>query len=106
MENKACILLGLAVGICALTYYNAYGYILCSALICLSSAILNKMDAKEIAKKALIVASVAFVAAGWWFVRKQYFMMEIYWEQKRKMNMEINMPWNNISHLQENTREQ
>ena len=68
-KTKHCILLGLAVGFCALTYYNAYGYILCSALICLSSAILNKMDAKEIAKKALIVASVAFVVAGWWFVR-------------------------------------
>ena len=27
------------------------------------------MDAKEIAKKALIVASVAFAVAGWWFVR-------------------------------------
>lgn len=68
-KTKHCILLGGAVGFCALTYYNAYGYILCSVLICLSSAVLNKMDAKEIAKKALIVASVAFVVAGWWFVR-------------------------------------
>ena len=68
-KTKHCILLGGAVGFCALTYYNAYGYILCSVLICLSSAVLNKMDAKEIAKKALIVASVAFAIAGWWFVR-------------------------------------
>ena len=68
-KTKHCILLGGAVGFCALTYYNAYGYILCSVLICLSSAVLNKMDAKEIAKKALIVASVAFAVAGWWFVR-------------------------------------
>ena len=68
-KTKHCILLGGAVCFCALTYYNAYGYILCSVLICLSSAVLNKMDAKEIAKKALIVASVAFAVAGWWFVR-------------------------------------
>ena len=68
-KTKHCILLGGAVGFCALTYYNAYGYILCSVLICLSSAVLNKMDAKEIAKKALLVASVAFAVAGWWFVR-------------------------------------
>ena len=68
-KTKHCILLGGAVGFCALTYYNAYGYILCSVLICLSSAVLNKMDAKEIAKKTLIVASVAFAVAGWWFVR-------------------------------------
>ena len=68
-KTKHCILLGGAVGFCALTYYNAYGYILCSVLICLSSAVLNKMGTKEIAKKALIVASVAFAVAGWWFVR-------------------------------------
>ena len=68
-KTKHCILLGGAVGFCALTYYNAYGYILCSVLICLGSAVLNKMDVKEIAKKALIVSSVAFAVAGWWFVR-------------------------------------
>ena len=68
-KNKHCILLGVGIGFCALTYYNAYGYILCSIIICLISVISNKMKIKEILQKALIVASIAFFIAGWWFIR-------------------------------------
>lgn len=68
-KTKYCILLGLAIGFCALTYYNAYGYILCSVIICLISTILNKMKVKDIIQKAIIVSFVAFVVAGWWFIR-------------------------------------
>lgn len=68
-KTKHCILLGLAIGFCALTYYNAYGYILCSIILCLVSVISNKMNAKDILKKVLIVGLVAFAVAGWWFIR-------------------------------------
>ncbi len=68
-KTKNCILLGVAIGFCALTYYNAYGYILCSIILCLVSAISNKMKAKDIWKKVLIVGLVAFAVAGWWFIR-------------------------------------
>lgn len=35
---KWCIFLGVAIGLCALTYYNAYGFILCSIIVyCMSS---------------------------------------------------------------------
>ena len=40
-KNKHCVLLGIAIGFCTLTYYNAYGYILCSIILCLISVILN-----------------------------------------------------------------
>ena len=68
-KTKYCVLLGLAIGFCALTYYNAYGYILCSVIICLISTISNKIKVKDIAKKAIIVSLVAFAVAGWWFIR-------------------------------------
>ena len=68
-KTKHCILLGLAIGFCALTYYNAYGYILCSIILCLVSVISDKMDIKDIGKKVLIVGFVAFAVAGWWFIR-------------------------------------
>lgn len=68
-ETKHCVLLGLSIGFCALTYYNAYGYILCSIIICLISTILNKMKVKDIVQKSIIVSLVAFAVAGWWFVR-------------------------------------
>lgn len=68
-KTKHCVLLGLAIGFCALTYYNAYGYILCSIILCLVSVTSNKMKAKEIWKKILIVGLIAIAFAGWWFVR-------------------------------------
>ena len=68
-KTKYCVLLGLAIGFCALTYYNAYGYILCSIIICLISTISNKMKVKDIVQKAIIVSLVAFAVAGWWFIR-------------------------------------
>ena len=68
-KTKYCVLLGLAIGFCALTYYNAYGYIFCSVIICLISTVLNKVKVKDIMQKAIIVSLVAFAVAGWWFVR-------------------------------------
>ena len=68
-KNVHCAWLGIGIGFCALTYYNAYGYILCSIIICLATTISDKMKAKEIGKKALIVALIAMAIAGWWFIR-------------------------------------
>ena len=68
-KTKYCVLLGLAIGFCALTYYNAYGYIFCSVIICLISTVLNKVKVKDITQKAIIVSLVAFAVAGRWFVR-------------------------------------
>ena len=68
-KTKHCILLGLAIRFCALTYYNAYGYILCSIILCLVSATSNKMKAKDVWQKILVVGLIAITFAGWWFVR-------------------------------------
>ena len=68
-KTKHCVLLGLAIGFCALTYYNAYGYILCSIILCLVSATSNKMKAKDVWQKILVVGLIAITFAGWWFVR-------------------------------------
>ena len=68
-KTKHCVLLGLAIGFCALTYYNAYGYILCSIILCLVSVTSNKMKSKDIWQKVLIVGLVAFAFAGWWFIK-------------------------------------
>lgn len=59
----------LEFGICALSYYNAYGFILLSVMLFIVSNILNKVSFKEIIKKGLIISAIAFVIAGWWFIR-------------------------------------
>lgn len=66
---KSCIILAIGIGICALSYYNAYGYILTSVIIYFISSYIKRMDIKEFLKKGFAIAGIAFVIAGWWFIR-------------------------------------
>ena len=66
---KWCIFLGVAIGLCALTYYNAYGFILCSIIVyCMSSYKLH-FTFNEFLKKGFIIAIAALVVGGWFFIR-------------------------------------
>lgn len=66
---KSCVLMAIGIGICALSYYNAYGYILCSIIIYFVSSYIKKINLKEFFKKGIIIALIAFLLAGWWFIR-------------------------------------
>ena len=66
---KSCILLAIGIGLCALSYYNAYGYILVSAIIFMVYYIINKTTFKDFIKKAVLISLIAFLIAGWWFIR-------------------------------------
>ena len=68
-DIKSCILLAVGIGICALSYYNAYGYILCSIFLYLITAFKDKKTIKEILLKGLLIFAIAFAIAGWWFIR-------------------------------------
>lgn len=66
---KSCVTLAIGIGICALSYYNAYGYILCSVIIYFASSYIQKINIKEFLKKGVVIALIALSIAGWWFVR-------------------------------------
>ena len=66
---KSCITMAIGIGICALSYYNAYGYLLCSIIIYIASCYIKKMNIKEFFKKGIIIAIIACAIAGWWFLR-------------------------------------
>lgn len=69
---KNCIRLGVGLSICLLSYYNAYGWILVSFLLFTFTALFCEGKAwnfKFWLKRGLVVAAVAAVLAGWWFVR-------------------------------------
>lgn len=66
---KSCIILALGIGACALSYYNAYGFILCSIIFYFVSNFIKKIDIKVFLKKGCTIALIAFIIAGWWFVR-------------------------------------
>lgn len=72
----------LAIGIilCALSYYNAYGYILCSVLL-FAVYYIQKRDGKwtlvwkEMLKYGLFISVIVIVGAGWWYIRA-YFVLD------------------------------
>ena len=65
---KTCIMLACGIGLCALSYYNAYGYILTSAIFFISFFIAKKEYLKMI-KKGIIITAIVLAICGWWFVR-------------------------------------
>ena len=66
---ETCLLLGIAIGLCALTYYNAYGFILCSIFVYCISCYKAKFTIKEFLIKGIIIFLSAFAVAGWFFIR-------------------------------------
>lgn len=70
-DLKSCALFGCGIGFCLLTYYNAYGVILCSVLYCVLSVALSDKEhkIKFIFEKATLVILFAFLVSGWWFIR-------------------------------------
>ena len=69
---KACIGLAIGISICALSYYNAYGFILCSIILFFMSYWLsNRQDknVKEFLKKGCLISIIVLLLTGWWFIR-------------------------------------
>ena len=74
-DRASCTRLGAGVAVCALSYYNAYGYILMS--IVLFAVSLGRLYLKKgaaaafriVVRRGLYVSVLALLLAGWWFVR-------------------------------------
>jgi hypothetical protein len=61
--------LAVSIGLCALSYYNSYGFILMSIFFFLITSIRAGKKKGSIAGSALIIFAIAFLIAGWWFIR-------------------------------------
>lgn len=76
---KNSIWLGIGIILCALSYYNAYGYIL-SAMILFAGYFIKKdkrlrLDWKPMLKYGIFISALVLAGAGWWFVRT-YFVLD------------------------------
>ena len=69
-NKKSCILLGIGLGLCFLSYYFYYGFILCSFFLYVLSNIAKKNSFKTFFKKGLLIFFVTFLVCGWWFIRQ------------------------------------
>ena len=69
---QSCLGLAVGVSLCTLSYYNAYGFILCSivffAFTC-SFCTKKSPDFKTMWKKGLGITIIVLIFAGWWFIR-------------------------------------
>jgi len=78
-DYKNSTWLGVGIILCALSYYNAYGYILCSILLFAAYFISKKdrwcVDWKNMMKYGIFISVLVLVGAGWWFVRA-YFVLD------------------------------
>ena len=66
---QSCIILGVGLGICLLSYYNVYGYVLTSIFIYCISNYIKKIKFRDFFKKGMVIALITFALAGWWFIR-------------------------------------
>lgn len=71
-DVASSLFLGFALGLCALTYYNAYAWILCSAIYFFGTVFQGEPSGKSrnyVIHRCLVIAVTAFALAGWFFVR-------------------------------------
>ena len=66
---KVCLGLGIGCGLCMLSYYSAYIYCLASLILYFVNRAMKKEKGSDILLKALFIIIIAFLIAGWFFVR-------------------------------------
>ena len=68
-KYRYCVGLALGIVVCTLTYFNSYGFILCSILFLFGSLFCMKKPVKEIAAKSLLIAGIVILLSFWYFIR-------------------------------------
>ena len=69
---KLCVSYAVGVSVCLLSYYNAYGIILCSMIFFFATVLIGytrDKKAKYIASRTLAIVLIVFALAAWWFIR-------------------------------------
>lgn len=71
---KNCVLLAVGMGICFLSYFNAYGWILWSFLFFCATVLLCSGEpwrdrVKFLFSRGIAIAGITLGISGWWFIR-------------------------------------
>ena len=69
---KVSVHLALAISMAALSYYNVYGFILCSMLLFAFSILFASGEKKDFAflfTRGGMIAAIVLLLIGWWFIR-------------------------------------
>lgn len=71
---RSCLVMSLGIILCALSYYNAYGFIL-SCILLFTAHYLSlqngrpRLDWKPFLQKGLFISALVLLGIGWWFIR-------------------------------------
>lgn len=70
-----CLWMCAGIILCALSYYNAYGYILSCIMLFIAYYIRTDLgrlryDWKEMLKKGILISVIVLLGIGWWFIHK------------------------------------
>ena len=71
-EWKSCVLLAVGIGVCALSYYNSYGWILCSIFVFFASELWQrrkKISDKELWKWGICISVIVVAMISYFFIR-------------------------------------
>ncbi len=70
-DLKACVLLAVGLSLCFLSYYNAYGFIFCSAFLYAGDYFLHRKEwsLQRFLGYGVTIVGICALLAGWWFVR-------------------------------------
>lgn len=73
-SNRSAFIMALGIILCALSYYNAYGYILScillfTAFFLTSSGGRIRFDWKTFLKKGCFISAIVLLGIAWWFIR-------------------------------------
>lgn len=69
---KSIITLSIGVGLCLISYFNAFGFVLLSGFLWIWCLLLNKktrVNLPTFVKKSSVLLGIMFVLAGWWYIR-------------------------------------
>lgn len=72
--RRNCLWLSGGIILCALSYYNAYGYILSSILLFLAYFLKRedgkwRYDWRQMLRKGIFISVIVLLGIGWWFIR-------------------------------------
>ncbi len=74
-DRGSCTGLAVGVSVCALSYFNAYGYALFSVIVFVASLLARyarrgvKFCTAVILKRGIYITVIVFLLTGWWFIR-------------------------------------
>lgn len=75
-DMRSCITLAAGISLCALSYYNAYGFVLCSILVFAASFAHRceesgqwTFDWHTFLRKGIFISAIVLMCISWWFIR-------------------------------------